>query len=80
MNLHLVTRAEPLPAGAARAGQALRLLTGVRTTSLLCREVFYPAALIRAAGRRRPAYARWMTAVTSNSTRNSGRARSMGCT
>ena len=53
MNLHLVTRAEPLLAGAARAGRALRLLTGVRTTRLCSvRRVFYPAALIRAAGRR----------------------------
>jgi len=35
MNLHLVARAGR-PFGAPRAGQALRLLTGVRTTGLLC--------------------------------------------
>lgn len=30
------------PKRGCRAGQALRLLTGVRTTGLLCRPVFYP--------------------------------------
>ena len=52
MNLHLVTRAGR-SSGAHRAGQALRLLTGVRTTRLCSvRRVFYPAVLIGAAGRR----------------------------
>ncbi len=77
MNLHLVTRAGPLPAGARRAGQALRLLTGVRTTGLRMSRVFYPSAPLLVPG---PGYARFTTAVTSNSTRNSGRARIAGCT
>jgi len=53
MNLHLVTRAEPLPLGSRRAGQALRLLTGVRTTGLRMSPGILP--LGRPAHLRRPA-------------------------
>ena len=71
----------PLPAGARRAGQALRLLTGVRTTrSALSAGILPRRAVPRSPRPADAGYARFTTAVTSNSTRNSGRARIAGCT